>query len=217
MSAIASYLANSGADVAVISEFQENANAEALRKVMHACGLEFFAPATQLARENSVCVFSKAPFVVGTYPELGAHMHRVISAKFSDLTIYGVYFPQQKAKAGVFDFFLNGVPSVHAVPQLVVGDFNTGLHRVDEMGATFHCADKMQAMTSGGYIDCWRSRNPDARAFTWYSSARNGFRIDHAFANAAVDSRIRKIAYDHTPREAACTDHSALVVEVGSA
>jgi hypothetical protein len=204
---------SSGADVAVISEFRECERRGHENDACMRAGI--FAAATQLP-ERTVYAFSKAPFVVGLIQNL-ALICTVLFLRNFRSNDYGVYFPQQKAKAGVFDFFLNGVPSVHAGPQLVVGDFNTGLHRVDEMGATFHCADKMQAMTSGGYIDCWRSRNPDARAFTWYSSARNGFRIDHAFANAAVDSRIRKIAYDHTPREAACTDHSALVVEVGSA
>src|SRR5688572_13361286 len=94
---IASYLAGSGADVAVISEFRENANAENLRNAMSESGLKHFAAAAAMERVNSVCIFSRLPFVARTYPELGPNMHRVISGQFAELTIYGVYFPQQAA------------------------------------------------------------------------------------------------------------------------
>ena len=214
---IVEYLKSKDPDVVVVSEFRENSNAIVLRRAMLDCGLDSFAAATTKLRENSVGVFARSQFQAKTFPELGIkHTHRVIAAQFSSLTIYGVYFPQQQAKAEVFDFFLGGVPSVQSEPQLVVGDFNTGLHGIDEAGETFYCADKMLALTNQGFIDCWRSRNPEERVFTWYTTGGNGFRIDHAFATAAVNDRIKEIGYDHTPRETACTDHSALVIDVDS-
>ena len=211
------YLGNSGADVAVVTEFRENSNAQALREALRKSGFEFFSAATTKDRENSVCIFSRVPYVAKTYPELTEkNLHRVISAHFSELAVYGVYFPQQEAKAPVFDFFLTGAHSRQVEPHLIIGDYNTGLHYIDETGATFHCADKLHAMTAVGYIDCWRSRHPDRKEFTWYSNAGNGFRIDHVFANTIADHRILDVRYDHSPRELSYTDHSALVVEVGS-
>jgi len=43
----------------------------------------------------------------------------------------------------------------------------------------------------------WRSRNPDAREFTWISAKRrNGFRYDHALATPALDKRISEHRLD---------------------
>ena len=44
---------------------------------------------------------------------------------------------------------------------------------------------------------------------------KNGFRVDHAFANTAFQKRFLTIScrYDHGPREAGLTDHSALILK----
>lgn len=214
---LAEYFVSSGADVLVVAEFRENANAPVLRKVLRDHGFEFFSAASTKARENSVCIFSRSSFVARTYPELKeSHLHRVISAHFQNIVVYGVYFPQQQAKSVLFDFFAESAQSRNAEPHLIIGDYNTGQHFVDEAEATFHCAEKLESLALAGYIDCWRSRNKEEREFTWYSNAGNGFRIDHVFANQQVDHRIQSVRYDHSPRESASTDHSALVVEIGS-
>jgi len=96
---------------------------------------------------------------------------------------------------------------------IIIGDFNTGAHKLDESGSTFYCAEQFDQLSSAGLIDSWRTRNPLLREFSWYSNAGNGFRIDHAFSSSIADGGIQRIYYNHEPRDSGITDHSALVVE----
>jgi len=117
------------------------------------------------------------------------------------------------AKAPLFRFLLDGRYKPANTEVIVMGDFNTGLHRIDENGSSFFCADLFSLLPDAGLFDSWRSRNPEERVFSWYSNVGNGFRIDHVFSNPSADSKIERVYYDHTPRETGITDHSAMVVE----
>jgi exonuclease III len=98
----------------------------------------------------------------------------------------------------------------------LLGDLNTGRNDVDREGGTpFACVEQFDALqTRAGLVDLWRAQHGDtARDWTW-RSPKNGFRIDHAFGNAAFRERFQGIRcrYDHEPREMKITDHSALVL-----
>lgn len=207
------YLRKLDADVIVLTEFRENANANQLRSSLAAQGLTHFTTASTLPKENSVCIFSNAEFSSRTYPILGHDAHRLISTYFNSLAILGVYFPQNRDKARLFQFLLDREYQPIEEAHIIIGDFNTGLHGIDESGKTFYCADQFAALPSAGLVDSWRIRNPEVKEYSWYSSAGNGFRIDHAFSSLAANSRIQSIYYDHTPRLSKITDHSALIME----
>lgn len=90
----------------------------------------------------------------------------------------------------------------------MIGDLNTGLHRKDETGATFVCADQFRAFGTL-FVDAWRETHGDvAREASWYSHVGNGFRIDHAFVSPALAPLIKGCRYDHAPRKARTTDHA---------
>lgn len=208
------YLQSQDADVIVLTEFRENSNAAALRSGLAAKGFHYFAGASVAPKENTVCIFSRQPFVSRTYPGLPAQdRHRLISAHFEGVAVYGVYFSQNEAKAGLFDFLVKGGHRPAEAAYVIVGDFNTGLHFLDEEGATFYCTAGFKALLESGLVDSWRNRHPDTREFSWYSNHGNGFRIDHAFSSPEADTLIERVYYDHKPREAKITDHSALVVD----
>lgn len=97
---------------------------------------------------------------------------------------------------------------------VILGDFNTGRHRLDEPGATFTCTALLGELAALGYVDAWRFRNPGAREPTWLSRAGNGFRIDGAFVSAGLRGRIRAADYSHAVRETRVSDHSAVVLEL---
>lgn len=210
---IVSYLENLKPDVVVLSEFRENANAEQLRSSLASYGLDHFMAGSALPKENSVCIFSKKEFSSRTYPSLELDQHRVITICFDNLAILGVYFPQNRDKVRMFRFLLDGGYQPTEDAHIIIGDFNTGLHGIDESGKTFYCADQFAALPDAGLVDSWRTRHPEARQFSWYSNAGNGFRIDHAFSSQVADSRIKRIYYDHEPRLSRMTDHSALIIE----
>lgn len=211
---ILEYLQAQDADVIVLTEFRENSNAIALRARLSESGFWFFAGASTAAKENSVCVFSRQPFVPRTYAELGAQdRHRLISAHFDGVAVYGVYFSQNKAKASLFQFLAAGGHRPTETDFYIIGDVNTGLHFRDEERATFYCTEEFEELIESGVIDSWRSRNPETKEFSWYSNHGNGFRIDHVFSSRDADAKIQSVYYDQTPREEGVTDHSALVVE----
>ena len=214
VSKILDYISSLQADLVVLTEYRENANAPVFRSKLAAQGFVNFATASIAPKENSVGIFSRLPIVSRTYPMLTeGNVHRVLSAHFEEHSVFGIYFPQNQAQADLFNFLIDGTLKPKESAYLVVGDFNTGRHGIDEAGSTFHCAEHFSALSTGGLVDSWRTRNPDAREFSWHSNAGNGFRIDHAFASAVADSKIRRVYYDHTPRSSSISDHSALVIE----
>jgi exonuclease III len=213
ISAILAYLKSLDADVIILTEFRENSNAKQLRSGLAATGLQYFAAASVAPRENTVCVFSRKPFVSRTYSELSVDdRRRIISAHFETMAIYGVYFALNQAKASLFEFLARGRHRPTDAVHFIVGDFNTGLHFQDEEGATFYCVEQFNALSGSGLVDSWRCRNPGVKEYSWHSNRANGFRIDHVFSSLEADSMIERVYYDHRPRETGVTDHSALVV-----
>lgn len=201
-------------DVVVLTEFRENENARTLRGDLASQGLVHFAAASTSAKENTVAILAKRPFTPSTFPSLPVgDRHRLLSAHFDDFAIYGVYFPQNQAKASLFRFLLDREYKPSHSAFFVIGDFNTGLHELDEEGSTFFCAEQFAALPTCGLVDSWRSRNLKERVYSWYSSHGNGFRIDHVFSSPEADARIQRVHFDHAPRESRATDHSALVIE----
>jgi exonuclease III len=89
------------------------------------------------------------------------------------------------------------------------------LSPADAEGTPFTCEDKFAGLLSAGWIDAWRSRNPTAREYTWFSQqAKNGFRIDQALASPSFDRCITAVRYSHRERTDKTSDHSALIVDI---
>jgi exonuclease III len=106
-----------------------------------------------------------------------------------------------------------------AEPFLLVGDWNTGAHRLDETGKTFVCAEHFGRLSTLGWTDMWRHHNPGITECIWYSKLKsgvrgNGFRLDHAFATPSLVQRITSCRYSHVEREAGISDHSIVIVEL---
>jgi exodeoxyribonuclease III len=202
-------------DVLVLTEYRANVNSLPLQTALFEHGYKWQASSSNDPRQNSVFLASRTSFhpEIG-HSDLGKHAHRLIVASFEALNLVGVYFPQNEEKRAVFDYLNNRLlDSLGAT--MVIGDFNTGRPYLDEVGRTFACIDCFEALEkTSGLVDSWRSRNPDAREFSWYSKSGNGFRIDHVFCTPALDQRIRQIRYAHETRNDSVTDHSAMVVDL---
>jgi len=153
--------------------------------------------------ENSVLIASKSIF------EVIDHSRRISSVRFEDFVLFGVYFPQGEERHPIYHQLKKEVKEA-GESCLAIGDFNTGLHYLDEAGASFICADSFESLKDDGLVDSWRSRNPTAKEFSWYSSQGNGFRIDHAFCSPLMDQKVSNIRYIHSPRELKITDHRSL-------
>ena len=203
--AILEFLAQSNADVIVLSEYQSDD--KNLGKQLMELGYKHQVAGSTLPKENSVLIAAKEPFDV-----LGVSQ-RIVSVRLNQLVLFGVYFPQREEKYPVFKTLKSEVKAAGS-SVVVIGDFNTGLHYIDEAGKTFICADSFESLQDIGLIDSWRRRHLSVKEFSWFSSQGNGFRIDHAFCTESLDQEVSTIEYIHAPREMKFSDHSALALEL---
>ena len=106
-------------------------------------------------------------------------------------------------------------------PAVVGGDTNSGRPGIDEETPVLGPREDawLLGLERSGWLDAFRLRHGQARAYTWYSpNGRNGFRIDQAFVNHAVQSRLRDVRYDWGRRVGSRadspSDHAALLVDL---
>lgn len=209
------------ADALVLSEFRNNPPGEILRKELEQMGYLFQAAPSADARTNTVLVASCEPFEAVTFPGqmtdpvLGDFSTSVLLARFPLLNVFGLYLPGEERKRPVFEFLLKLPPVYLETNSLLIGDFNTGQHYLDEAGATFMSAHQFEELLSQGWVDAWRRRNPVAREFSWLSPGyQNGFRLDHAFVSPKLDQRVSDVRYSHSERIEKITDHSLMLMEL---
>ena len=106
-------------------------------------------------------------------------------------------------------------------PALFVGDTNSGRRGLDEQVPAFNTAEEgwIDGLAGCGWRDAFRHLRPDARAYTWYSpNGRHGFRIDQAFVNTALFSRLHDAAHAWGGRRGVrrdrLSDHAALLIDL---
>ena len=214
------------ADVAVLPEFRPNGKrADQLMSALARAGFvhqEWTNPPDPLA-PNGVAIVSRLPFDAVLLPFAGSpNGQRVLEVQVAGVDVVGVYFPNQAPKVRFWrEEFLPWSRARLAAPAVLIGDWNTGSHYLDEAGATLPGAAEFDAMTTMGWTDAWRSLHPDGREFTWYSRPWwNGFRIDHAFLAPSMRPRLLDARYEHGTRTdrpgvpVTVSDHSAVIVDL---
>jgi exodeoxyribonuclease-3 len=218
--ALIDWLLAQEADIVVLSEWQANGNGRVITTELSAADYGVFGRAKPESRANGVMIAAKEQFTAASVTPDGDRGGELLMARWTNgLTVVGAYFPQLDAKRPFFDRCKKLAKKSAEAPFLLIGDLNTGRNDIDlELDATpFACAtDFVELSDSAGLTDLWRKQHgPHARDWSWKSPAK-GFRVDHAFANAAFVSQYGKIRcyYDHKPRVNKITDHSAVVVEM---
>jgi exodeoxyribonuclease-3 len=213
-SLVAERIIDQNPDIAIVTEFRNNQAGKALKRALADAGLTHAASPDAMPNCNTVLVASNSNFKTDVMPSLGPESYRVICAKFNDLVLFGFYFPGNNAKRPIFEVICDLNSKYLAGKSLLIGDFNTGRHYLDEQGATFIAAEYFDKLEGKGWIDSWRSRNPESREFSWLSQIGNGFRIDHAFASPSLNSKITNIQYSHQVRLDGISDHSMLLLDL---
>jgi exodeoxyribonuclease-3 len=211
-------IAGHAPEIVVLTEYRTGPAGERLTRGLDALGFVHQAvPPTLPPRRNAVLVAARRPFEVIPHPLLPAEdAPRLIHARFDGLDVLGVYFALGLRKQPLFEYLVGLDTTVLAPGSVLIGDFNTGKHRVDELGATFVLSECLDALERRGWVDAWRLRNGDTRVSSWFSSAGNGFRIDHAFVTSALVARLVDARYSDAERAAGLSDHAALVVDLGA-
>lgn len=222
--ALADHIRESDIDVLVLTELRGTSSSQ---EVLSGLADQFpFVHTNQPPgpSANGVAVISRHDFrVEPATGVIAGEEHRWVEVVLTatGLRVVGLYVPgsgttrQSRAfKADFWTAIIEAAPALADDTTVVIGDLNTGVHRVDEMGATFVCAEQFEKF-SAILDDAWRQVHGDAaREFSWYSHAGNGFRIDHAFLSPSLAPVIRRCWYDHAPRTTGATDHSMLLLDI---
>lgn len=215
-SALAEWLIDTRADLLVLTEWRESS--AVLGTELANAGYKQALALREGARANGAAVFFREEIVANRVTPSDAQRGELLLARTIGLSVLAAYFPQSKAKAPFFQRCAE-LAAKEAAPMLLMGDLNTGSNDrdIERGGARFQCEQEFIDLTLvHGLSDLWRKQHgDDAREWTWRSS-KNGFRIDHAFANRAFLDAYPKATcqIDHSPREARISDHSALIVEL---
>lgn len=224
VSELAAHVRRVDPDVAVLTEFRASPPSQRLLADLSSDFPYVHASAPTGTNVNGVAVISRRElcpeWVTGAIP---GHEHRWAQVKLlaSGIRVVGLYVPgvgtnadTRAFKARFWASMLAAAPSLAANRTVVIGDLNTGRHRIDEMGSSFWCADEF-AVLGTVLVDAWRDRHgDDEREFSWYSHVGNGFRLDHAFISPDLKPLVDACWYDHAPRTAGATDHSMLGLDV---
>ena len=199
-------------DTIVFTEYRNNSNARQIESNLISNGYLFHTASSLAPLVNSICIFSKTPFLSTIFPkDLNSERHRALLAIFDGFSILCVYFPQRQEKKIFFDFIRSNIDSMLGENGVVIGDFNTGNNDLDTQGVKFYCATEFDEVCDKYLVDSWRTRNKK-QEFTWYSKIGNGFRIDHVLSTPPFDKRIHSIEYSHEERISGISDHSSIIL-----
>ncbi|MBV8090023.1 MAG: endonuclease/exonuclease/phosphatase family protein [Alphaproteobacteria bacterium] len=215
LSRIAEALKRHDADIVVLSEYRGGPSAARLCAALHALGYRYTTTLAPPPSRNGVLVAARRPFGEHDVVDTGLpEPYRMVSVNFATFQLIGIYMPNLIAKIPYWEALIAAVSSQRANRALAIGDFNTCRAYLDEAGAIDATAHYMDAIEQIGFRDLWRSRYPDRREYSWFSTKRNGFRIDHAFLSHDLAAKAGIIYYSHEERIAGLSDHSPLILEL---
>jgi exonuclease III len=205
-------IAKINSDIFVFTEFRNNQNKNSLINGLQKLNYNFFYFPQKTQSQNTVLIASKINLEPTYYnSELTNNSHRVIKVTTPQFEIYGCYFPQKNEKSKIFDFLLKQINKSNDKSVILIGDFNTGKHYIDEESNTFYCSEYINKIEQQ-LVDGFRFINKDKKEYSWYSKKNNGFRIDHCFLSK--DIKINNCYYDHQPRINKISDHSILTINI---
>jgi exonuclease III len=218
--AIAEALLAHGPDVVVLCEYRPTATAPVVSALRDA-GLEHVAATEPRVSANGVAVLSRLPFTErrpATLTPLQAE--RWIEADLREaagFTLAALYVPPIRSQLGKEAFWhalLDAAEQSLEEEYAIVGDLNTGVHRLDENGASFACEGSFAALGGLGYVDAFRTLHGERREYS-HGRPEAGHRIDHAFLSPSLAPRLRGFAYSHRERDdLRLSDHSPLILEL---
>jgi exonuclease III len=213
--AICTSIARHNADILVLTEFREGRSGRAVRERLAAEGWIHQTTIDPPPKTNGVVIASRIPFGMTTrLSTSGLEQWRAIECQFDRFDLLGVYVPLGSSKPTFWNALNTVARHNRDRNYLILGDFNTGRHLIDEAGTTFLCEKSFRELEELGFIDAWRSLHPEAREYSWFSRAANGFRLDHCFLAPSLVTRFISARYSHTEREQRVSDHSALIVDL---
>jgi len=224
---IARLLIDHAPDIITLQEFRDSddrrGGKDEIMKALAHLGHKFVhIPETEGPHEHTILISSRFGFDAGPFLSEEISPLPMLEAYFSaesfgfEFSLIAVHFPQKKAQIPLFEALKKDSESLLSMNALIIGDMNCGIPFIDSDSKTFSSTQYYQDLLHAGWIDSWRSRNIEAREFSWVSPRTgNRFRYDQVLASPSFDGRIKSAVYDHKPRETTprLSDHSLMLVE----
>ena len=200
------------ADVTVLSEYRTGSSGTQLGQLLAAAGYIHQIHNHPAPRTNSVLLASRLPLAP---VETSEHGHRVAAAWIGDILVVALYLPLNRDKVTFWREHLRPLADrFEDTRAVLIGDFNTGDARDREVVTPFYAEAELEQLLAGGWTDAWRSLNEHRREYTWFSTASNGFLLDHAYLSPRLRHSLLDAQLSHREREGRVTDHSALIVDI---
>jgi len=206
------------ADIIVITEFRNKPDVP-LEARLRERGWNWVSTTNPPSGINGILVASRFEMVDVGYDQLAPKpQERWLDVRFPKhgLSLSGVHIPgagdKWDKRAYWRELVTIGKERV-SDNHILVGDFNTG-RKIDAEGTPFKYAEFMDDLEAQGWVDAFRSNYPDAREFTWFSSAGNGFRLDYAYLSPGLAPFLVSVRHSQVERDSKLSDHAPLVLDL---
>lgn len=205
-------------DVIVITEFRNKPDVP-LEAILREFGWNWVLTTNPPSGINGILIASRFEMLDAGFDQLAPHpQERWLEVRFPKhgFSISGIHIPgagdKWDKRAYWRDLIAIGKERV-TEKHILVGDFNTG-RKIDAEGTPFKYAEFMDELEVQGWVDAFRTQYPDAREFTWYSSAGNGFRLDYAYLSPGLAPFLASVRHSQGERESKLSDHSPLIFDL---
>ena len=214
MFAILNAIVGGGFDVAVLSEFRNNATGQRLKDLLYKNGYIHQVVSGASGNDNSVFIASKHICEIELYNNADATFtHNIITAKFAAFNVMGVYLPHKK-KHALLPYITQLIANTET-PFIIAGDYNIGHNFIDQQGDSFWYQPELKALEQTGYADAFRLLHGQTKEYSWFSHQGNGFRYDHTYVHPHLKPIVKACYYLHEWRQNGFSDHSPMVLELG--
>lgn len=204
---------NAEVQIAVLSEFRNNASGIQLRSLLLRSGFRYQSVSHAKSNENSVLIASSYPHNSQLLnPNSDDFAHGMIDCEFDAFHIMGAYMPHKK-KHNLLNMAFNRSQG-RAKPSILCGDLNTGINGLDQKGDSFWYEKEVKNMLNNGFIDAFRHKHEDRKEYSWFSHQGNGYRYDHTFVQDVLKDLVHDCYYLHEWRKQKLSDHSPMILEL---
>lgn len=209
-------------DLVVLTEFRRAMGGQ-IAGVLFDRGLVHQAWTRTEAGRNGVFVAARTPLEPGDAGPGGWCQNRWLDLRLPELGVWltAVHAPDThrsdaeriQRQALYWQHLVRVCEGRRGAGHLIAGDLNTGRHRVDEAGETFTGTWFLGRISTQGYRDAYRLREPEGRARTWSSHTGSGFRIDAVWVSAGLRERVFRVWHEGSARALRESDHAPVVGE----
>lgn len=231
----AAWLADSGADVLLLTEVSAEKSGDVLAQMPTQYGFDVLLPTPVSADRYRVLVACRAsaPRRVDVGPAFLGHrcVAAQLTVKACPIGVVGLYVPSRGPRdrrnqdKRLFQSNVAKVlPDVQAAlgvcgPVVIAGDLNVVEPNHDPRYAVFGEweYDFYRAFGRAGFDDAFRIKEPHRMDYSWFGrrlpdGERNGYRFDHAFVSRSHRHAVVECRYEHAVRTAGLNDHAALAL-----